>query len=533
MDAGAAPTTRQPTTFYVDPLTGSMANTGLSRDAAWSTLAEVFKAGTVFQGGDTIELARGYHGAPVVRGTIAGDGPPVRIVARAKHTPLVQSLSFSRAAGWDVVGPLTTTKVATPPRHPDAGLRRGGAVIDNTCAAITLRQVSIYGGQDSTGWTASRWLAIRTPAIYADAPRVTIDRCHAYNLDGVFTDYKCADAVIQDSIIENFSSDGLGLRGAAWTVRGCAIFGSHKVDDNHNDGAQAMARNNCTFVGNFVAAYVNPLQRFLAKPGVASDMQGFGAFDGPKRDWLVANNFFMQDHPIGCWGHDVPNWDVLMNTVLRCGPTTFFTGAARKGAVPQRPSIALTGPKVVDWRRETPVSGGCRVVGNIVEQLVVPEANVASAPNCVLGAKHLRAYFVSPAAPSLDLHLKPAGVAALTIRLPFDLPPAAAVDFDGQPIVGRVVAAGALQPNAAYTPFVRRECTGVETVPIALGVDVSWDAPPPSEAGGGFHNRVPSYEVVCDGKRVGLQRTGATTWFVIGGKATDVYRVFTLPRISM
>ena len=531
--------------FYVDPLHGSPANNGVTLSTAWQRLDAVMAAGKTFVPGDQILLARGHHGAVVVSGVssslaaaapAAGAGEPgmvgaastvVTIAALRGHTPILQSLVFTgAAANWSVVGPMCITRQAAIV----AASHAAGVSVDNTCSHISLSRLSLYSMQDSSAWTAAQWLANRVP-MYFNAPYVTVADCHVYNGGNFQADFGAASITATRVILENFPSDAMDLKGAAPTIAGCAIYGSRKVNGNHNDLCQVWARNDGVFAGNYLAAYVDPRQAFLAKPGVCSDCQGFGAYDGMKAGWTVVDNIVRVDHPIGIWFLGAKDCVFANNTVLRCGPTTYFTGPPSATAM-RRPCVFVGGSKPLDPATGLPLGpsyGGNVVVNNIAEQYYIPAATGGQANNVTVDGTKLASMFVAPAPPTMDVHIRGGTAAAAALQTGsaavHGMPVRALVDYDGVALPkSGACTVGALQANTTYHGFVSEPRTVTAAVQTPLGVDVAWT--------GVAGDRC--YAVLANGKRVGLQRTGCTSWFVIGGTTSGVtYTVETLPVVSL
>jgi hypothetical protein len=527
------PTTTRatPRTFYLDPEAGSVGGDG-SAAAPWTTLAHVLATQGLI-GGDTLMLARGYHGAPLCRGDFSADAPlTVRVMPG--HTACVHSLAFTRASFWRLLGMFQVTgPLSTPRGHPDAGLARSGIQVDTTCKRIEFDTVAIYGTQDSSKWKPVQWTR-SSARIFTDAPDTVFRNCHLYNASGgLQSGFAAANLVVEGVTIENFPTDGMGLKGASPRVDRCYLYGSYNqvVPGNHADMIQIWARNNGVISNTFIAVFVDPAQPFITKRGL-STAQVIGAFDGLKDGWKVFNCILAGNHPITFWGHGIRNTEVVFNTIVRCGPELVFKSKSVPGRdiPPRRPSIVLSGPKKVDYSRTTSVKGygRCTVLGNIAEEINAPEATTASGPNLLLDYSKMLAACVNPRPPVFDFHPKAPAAGGRLLALPLSTPvPAyAARDYDGNPVDGSsgILCAGALQYNPDYKPFKAAARPVVSVVQTSIGVDVAWTAQPQDRC----------FEVLADGVRVGLQRTGASTWLVVGGKAEGVtYTVRTVANVCV
>ncbi len=498
--------------YYVDPAFGSMAYDGRTRATAWSTLAEVMRSGKTFAGGDVIVLLRGYHGAPKISGVNSSD---VVIRALPGHTPLVRSLVFHNATHWDV-GSIVVTASATPRGHPDEEDRASGvdltiatssAAPAPTCSYITLRDTSLYSVQDSSSRTARQWQAASTGiAVYAT--NYSLINCHVYNGGGIQLGYHSHMGRVVNCVIENFSTDGAGLKAGNVLFAGNCIYGSHKVNGNHNDLFQCWAASNVVFKHNFLAAYVNPAQRFTVAPFV-SDCQGMGGYDGWKRNWLIQGNVVKVDHPIGIWHLGVkPNMVIVHNTVVRCGSSL----AIGK----RRPCIH------VEASKSGAPSSGAYVANNLCESYELTSGIELNRGNMTVAPGGFHAMFVDWG--RNDLRLRPgcSAVGKGTTSLPAFIQPS--TDQLGSPYVDpktKLADCGAFavassSGAAASAPWIMRpaapfgrDVVSATLVP-GLGVDVAWNPVAGDK----------SFVVMFDGKKVGTVRTGLGVFFWLRPDAT-------------
>jgi hypothetical protein len=516
-----APPVTPGTVYYVDPLTGSMANSGRSLAAPWSTLAAVLEAKKPLVGGDVLVLLRGYHGAPLITGVNVTD---VVIRALPGHSPVVRSLTFTQASRWDVGG-LTVFAGATPAGHPDASRGARGVDIslsqtDESCSFITVRDTSVYAAQGRLGCAAGASAGMR---VYAT--NYSIINCNLANGGGLQLGYHSSSGRVVDCVIENFCGDGSGLRANNILLMGNYIYGSHKINGNHNDLFQSWAATGVVLKNNFLAAYANPAQPFLYKPGV-SDAQGMGCFDGWKRNWVVQGNVVLVDHPIGIWLLGYQGAVVTHNTVVRCGRAGLYNS--------RRPPCIQMAPS----KSGTASSGGV-VANNLCENYELLSGVTTAVANAKVASSEFGAVFVNWA--GKDLRLRAGSRAIGAGARPTALPPSAAATVDARgspyvdPVSGRVdcgafaAASTALAGSWALAPATptARGITGAVLVP-GVGVDIAWATRPGDK----------SFDVRVDGVRVGTCRTATGTFLWVdparGSAALAPFRitVVAVPTVS-
>jgi hypothetical protein len=482
-------TLKSSSVYYLDPVSGSMSNPGTSTSRPWPALANVMAARPPLQGGDVLVLMRGYHGAPVITGKYASD---VIVRAMPGHTPVVRCLTFDAASHWDI-GSLVITAQATPAGHPDQDIKRRGIDIstqtEENCSYITVRDTSLYTQQDASTRTEAQWKTSST-GIRVFATNYSIINCHIYNGGGLQLGFHSNMGRVMNCVIENFASDGSGLKASNVLFSGNCIYGSHKVSGNHNDLFQCWAARNIVFKNNFLAAYVNPKQGFLNKPGI-SDCQGMGCFDGWKQNWLIQGNVVKVDHPIGIWHLGVkPDFVVVNNTVIRCGKSL---------AIRNRPPcihIAAT--------KSGAASSGAIVANNLCENYELTSGIALNKNN--LTVTSIPATFVNADANDLRLRAGSPAIGKGTAALPSHALPT--TDMLGNPFInsaGRVdCGAFAAASTASTEPWIMKPqqppARGNVSVVFVrgLGVDISWSP----RAGD------KSFVIMFDGRKIGTVRTG-------------------------
>ena len=353
------------------------------------------------------------------------------------------------------------------------------------CDTITLLRVTQLCGQNSDLWTPNQWVRARNAGgVHIFGTNITLDSCHVFNAAGIYIYFKATYATIRSCIIENFSSDGMNIKASNATVEHNIIVGAHKVDGNHNDLCQAWASANVVFRGNRLLAY-----KGLPGPLTARDVQGLGAYDGWKKNWVITDNLVATDHPIGIWLQGDDACIVGNNTVLRCGADLWFSS---------QPTSILLGPS-----KTGAVVGGSRLFNNLAEAYRLANARAVQTANQVLKPSARAATFVRP---PYDVHLTDGATAARGKGSALALATLPSYDADGiqRPSVGSVDA-GCYQYRGSYVPpkpTTPRAPTSVVPIPN-LGYDVAW-APTGTR----------SVAITLYGRTVTVSRTGASTCFV-------------------
>lgn len=306
--------------YYVDPQRGSNSNSG-SKASPWKTLAEVFKSRKRFNGGDTIHLYRGYHGAPTITGINSRD---VYIRAVPGHSPAVRNLVFMNAHHWYIKG-LTVSTFTTPKNHPDMGTKGSGILIDDqrneNSHHNTIEKCSLYTEPDSSHFTATDWGNKKAGIqVYGNYNKLIGN--HLYNGGGIQIGYHSNHTLIRGNVVENIGTDAFGMRGNYCIVEQNLFMNSYKVNGNHNDLFQGWGSKGNIVRNNELRAYTDPNRKYITNTqpyGGASQTQGIGLFDGLFKDWVIENNLIRVDHTIGIWALGAEGFTIRNNKIVRCG----------------------------------------------------------------------------------------------------------------------------------------------------------------------------------------------------------------------
>lgn len=395
--------------FYIDPVAGSPSGDG-SRAAPWRTLQEVVDSGLIetrhwsslpyadgatlapvnpgapVQPGDTLWLLSGFHGALDLTG--AYNAAPITVAAAPGATPKLSHVFLRAASGWVLRG------LSVSPSYAPSDERRTAVEFDahgfqGPTSDILIEDCQIFSVDDSSGWSASDWVALAVDGIVSDGDDITAQRNTLTNVRfGISMSGERA-RVLHNSI-RNFSGDGMRGLGDDGLFEGNYVANCYDVDDNHDDGFQSWSVGpdgvgsgevrRMTLRGNMIVNREDPSQP------LAGPLQGIGCFDGYFTDWVVENNVILVDHWHGITLLGARGSRIVNNTVMDING--------------DRP-----GPP---WIKIAPHKDGTEGRGNLVRNNLATA--IANEGRGVLEDHNLiiddpSAFFVGPSAP-WDLHLR-------------------------------------------------------------------------------------------------------------------------------
>jgi len=318
------------TTFYVDPVSGSMANDG-SSGSPWSTLEAVFdnnkietkdkngnakNSGAPVKAGDTLLLLSGYHGD--IYESVYFNDDYITIEAKSGHAPELKRFRLSGGKKWIL------RKLDISPSHA-ATFERVTMVnfysryADGVCSDITIEDCNIYTIADSSGWSANDWDTKACSGINLGmdgGSGLLAKNNYLLNVNYGIT-AEAQYAIAEDNIIENFSGDGITATYHDVIVRYNLIKNCYAVNDNHDDGIQTYLRNvgpgavyRVTLLGNIIINTSSPSQPHQGT------LQGIGIFDGPHYDFIIENNLVCTNHWHGITLKNSEDGEIVNNTVF-------------------------------------------------------------------------------------------------------------------------------------------------------------------------------------------------------------------------
>ena len=498
--------------YYVDPLNGSMTNSG-SVSSPWSTLESVFAANKTFVAGDNIYLRRGYHGGAIIKGN---NSSMVTISAEAGHAPIFKWIQFQNARFWTIQDIFINPQVATADGVAQLIL------LDKSSTDNLVKNCFACSTQDPYGWRADEqgWLNNQKLGMHVKSGgRNHIDGVFFLNVgNGIFvnTTYN----LIENTVIENYTRDGWATNGDYTTYQYNmilnAIMTDHTLDGNlsptprfHRDMVQSYSgggKTGVVFRGNI---FVSQADLSLPAAGygptttgyMAPIMPAFAGWDGPFQDRVYENNVVFTDITAAIWLNNATNCTIVNNTLAR---VTSTSGSAF-------PLIRIIG-----------TSSNNRVYNNIADgydcaSSTLAGGNTLSPSNITVKRTSYASTYLSEAQPRADVHLTASASSAINKARPEYAP---ALDADGNPRngapdigayeQGHFVGADTAAPSTPGKPRVIH----IE----GLGCDLLWT--PATD------NRVVAgYDIYRNNQKVARTRNGAKFFDLFNGTGSLSYTV--------
>lgn len=335
----------------------------------WAGLAALLSAG-VLQGGDEVVLAPGRHGEVRLAG-LAFDPPVMIRGAEGEGEAILDRLHIAASRG--LVFRDLVIEPPDPAAHLAAHRHRGTVHGEPDASDLAFIGLLLRNGPDAEGyadWPTDTWRAQAVLGLYVRGDRVTVrgvrvvGHYHGIHVEG-------ADSLLEGNSVEGFSGDGMRALGDRSVVRGNLVTDCIAIDDNHDDGFQAWARDGRPLVGLVIEANRIVEWRPGPRPPQACRLQGIGLFDGPYDDLVVRNNIVLVRH----W-HGIsvagPRWaQILHNTVAHPDGETgeapwLAVWNRRDGAPPEETLVAGNLATRFSGIRD----GGVRYAGNA--ELTIP-----------------------------------------------------------------------------------------------------------------------------------------------------------------
>ena len=351
-----------------------MANPGTATQP-WSTLEAVFAANKTFAAGDEIVLRSGYHGAPTVTGTNAGD---VTIRPDTGASPKLRNLVVKSGARWVIEG------LDICPGHevPGSGYDATVVEIESSASLITLRDCTVRSALSTRGWTVDNWKDLTMRGIRTAAPSTTLSNNQVETTSfGITTRKTAAFTLVSGNLIKAFSHDGIQSLADDCVFESNTVSDAYVSDSSHNhddffqswsapvDGSTAVGGTTVyrvTLRGNTFISRTDPGQPFPSNP------QGIGCFDGYYEGWVIENNLIASKTSHGIALYGAINCKVVNNTVVEnpfdpAGGSTrpwikiaahktrpaLSSGNLVRNNISAKPVDAIAGSSTVDFHQTT------------------------------------------------------------------------------------------------------------------------------------------------------------------------------------
>ncbi|MEK7253840.1 MAG: hypothetical protein AAB316_03790, partial [Bacteroidota bacterium] len=300
------------TIFYLDPLTGNMANDG-SFSQPWSTLQAVFEAdpfdtqvysptpydpavsvlvpknpGAPVKPGDTLMLRTGDHG---IVDYIAGfNADYITIMPQPGHLPVLKVAYLQAVGKWRFKG-LTFSAI-----YPDGYYYMFSALSHGwhgPAADVIIEDCHLYSIADASGWTMEQWDTLACSCIWfaGDFMQAANNLCENVNYGIVLSGN---NGTASHNQVVNFTGDASRGNGNDLLFEYNLFKNLYKVNADHNDGFQSWSeggapRERVTLRGNVIINFEDPNQPFRG------GLEGIGCFGGPYVDWVIENNLVAVD----------------------------------------------------------------------------------------------------------------------------------------------------------------------------------------------------------------------------------------------
>ncbi|WP_167320765.1 right-handed parallel beta-helix repeat-containing protein [Desulfocapsa sulfexigens] len=293
-------------------------NSGKIQTQAWippyksSTKALTPKnIGAPIQPGDTIHLLSGHHGKLIIIGAINNDWITVKAADGAK--PTFGRIMLRSSSKWVFDG------ISISPSHVAPYKKNILFLVEDhswsgPSSFITIRNSTLFGMANISGWNAQNWIAFAPDAIHTEAENTIIENMNIFNVHNGVTIEKADYTEIKNSTINHISGDGIQNNQSSYVkIEYNTIKNIYTVDKTHKDMIQAW-----TFDAPITGMEIRGNTLVMAendKNPLTLKVQGIGMFDGWYDNTLVENNLIVTntDHGISFYG--AKNCRIINNTV--------------------------------------------------------------------------------------------------------------------------------------------------------------------------------------------------------------------------
>lgn len=291
--------------FYVDPINGSMDNTGTS-DSPWSTLEDVIKNkliktqdqyGAVInpdglvQAGDTIILRSGFHGHVQIRS--AFNEKPITVKSEQGANATLAELELLGVKNWKFSG------LAISPSFSSKAIRTryivliGDSGYFGKTSDVELSDSHIFSSSKNPEMLSKEeWKNAKYGVLMGRQAKKIIVRNNFIQSTSFGIYASSPESIVEGNVVTDFSKDGIRILSSATIVKYNVVKNNYAVDRNHDDGIQGFSYNgvdltSSTIQGNIV------LNRDKIGNSFPGSMQGIGLFDGPFYNFLIQDNVVM------------------------------------------------------------------------------------------------------------------------------------------------------------------------------------------------------------------------------------------------
>lgn len=315
--SGLCPGT-QATSYYSDPVGGSMANDG-SEASPWGNLEAIFQSKKTFVAGDEIFLMNGAHGNSWINGS---HSDYVTIRPYPGHSPRIASVLMENGSYWAFNGvTFTADGSGGNPMRPQMISTK-----DNL-SYLKVENCTFYSATNSAGWSKADWYANAKDGVWIRGSHTVfngntiLNTYFALQIEG-------GHAEVKHNVIDNFGADAIRALGSHAVYENNLIRDAYIEDYalNHDDGIQMYDKDNVAagvvedlvFRNNTILGFADPItQAMLDDNLVGYSMQGIIVTDGHIENAVIENNLVVVDHNHGITLAGSIDCRVQNNTVIK------------------------------------------------------------------------------------------------------------------------------------------------------------------------------------------------------------------------
>lgn len=421
-------------TYYVDPATGNINNSG-SSSSPWNTLEAVFSNNKNIVSGDVIYLRSGFHGSPVVTGNFSSGSVIIR--AEGSHVPRLRQLTFNNASRWTVTGLDISPRNGSPPNWNNNKINI--VQIEANCSLVTVQNCRIYAANDAIGWSDQDYIDRLGTGISCWGSDCSFKNNSIRHIKyGIDLRIGANNPSIGYNLIEDIYDDGIRLQVSGMVCEYNTIRNWYGKGDLHNDAIQAFTSGPAGAVTLTGIIIRNNYIVNATDPNRTDDRHAHGIYlAGMLADCRVENNLLIMDGEAGIVLRGADDCVVVNNTVV-------------KNPLTQYPASEWPGISISHFPDEPATYGSGNIMKNNYYSATITNSVWAMAPGTstsgnIIGTS-FSSHFVNHSA--YDMHLKSTST-AVGNGSTLDAPSS---DFDG---VSRTVAydTGAYELTSSPTPI--------------------------------------------------------------------------------
>jgi hypothetical protein len=295
------------TVYYLDPVNGSLSNSGLSETDAFPGLQEVLSSDLfnyysdaddetsevnpsgVIKGGCVLMLLSGYHGSIELFNVYLND--MLYIVAAEDKYPVLRKMHVVGGKNFTFDGIYFSVEITDFEDSDLVNLRTGRHENEN----FTFRNNYFFSTLDSSLWDADDWNTLAVNAIYASCDNLVVSNNLVLNVNkGVYSLLRTGSADIRNNTVKNFAADGMRINSRDTRVQHNLIMTAFDVNGNHDDAIQLTSiedipQTNIDIIENVIIGYEYDDHPFKA------NVQGIVTFGDNNSDWRILGNWLMLD----------------------------------------------------------------------------------------------------------------------------------------------------------------------------------------------------------------------------------------------